>query len=209
MFQFCSDIPEDCSRRSRYPGTASDASRRQKFHRVPAGFPNSVNKSLTSDAFTSRPSVAFRRRLFLWNRILSFSELRSIGRSPRKFKPLRDQRKRIKTGETEMKKFLLGTVGLVALSLSAPASAADLAARPYTKAPPMIAAVYDWSGFYVGVNGGWGSSRKSWDFVDAGRRVRRKRRQPRCNRRHRRRPDRLSLAGFAVGVRSGSAGQLG
>ena len=66
-----------------------------------------------------------------------------------------------------MKKFLLGTVGLVALSLSAPASAADLAARPYTKAPPMIAAIYDWSGFYIGVNGGWGSSRKCWDFVTA------------------------------------------
>ena len=65
-----------------------------------------------------------------------------------------------------MKKFLLGTVGLVVLSLSAPASAADLAARPYTKAPPpMIAAIYDWSGFYVGLNGGWGSSHKCWDFV--------------------------------------------
>ena len=64
-----------------------------------------------------------------------------------------------------MKKFLLGTVGLVALGMAAPASAADMAARPYTKAPAMIAAVYDWSGFYVGVNGGWGSSRKSWDFV--------------------------------------------
>ena len=32
-----------------------------------------------------------------------------------------------------MKKFLLGTVGLIALGM-APASAADLAARPYTKA---------------------------------------------------------------------------
>src|SRR3989442_6902858 len=53
-----------------------------------------------------------------------------------------------------MKKFLLGDAGLVALA--APASAADLAARPYTKAPPMIAALYDWSGFYVGANGGWG-----------------------------------------------------
>ena len=63
-----------------------------------------------------------------------------------------------------MKKFLLGTVGLVALSLSAPASAADLAARPYAKAPPMIAAVYDWSGFYIGINGGWGSTHKCWDF---------------------------------------------
>jgi outer membrane immunogenic protein len=69
-----------------------------------------------------------------------------------------------------MKKFLLGTVGLVALGVMAvPASAADLAARPYTKAPaPMIAAIYDWSGFYVGLNGGWGSSRKCWDLVQNG-----------------------------------------
>ena len=64
-----------------------------------------------------------------------------------------------------MKKFLLGTVALVAFA--APAAAADLAARPYTKAAPMIAAVYDWSGFYIGVNGGWGSSRKCWDSVSA------------------------------------------
>ncbi len=64
-----------------------------------------------------------------------------------------------------MKKFLLGTVGLVALGMAAPASAADMAARPYTKAPPMIAAVYDWTGFYIGVNGGGGWSRKSFDFV--------------------------------------------
>ena len=42
------------------------------------------------------------------------------------------------------------------------ASAADLAARPYTKAPPMIAAVYDWSGFYIGANGGWGTSHSCW-----------------------------------------------
>jgi outer membrane immunogenic protein len=39
------------------------------------------------------------------------------------------------------------------------ASAADLAARPYTKAAPMMAAMYDWSGFYIGVNGGGGSTR--------------------------------------------------
>ena len=64
-----------------------------------------------------------------------------------------------------MKTFFLGTVGLVALSLSAPASAADLAARPYTKAPPMVAPVYDWSGFYIGANGGWGSARNCWDFL--------------------------------------------
>jgi outer membrane immunogenic protein len=68
-----------------------------------------------------------------------------------------------------MKKFLLGTVGLVALGVAAPASAADLAARPYTKAPPpMIAAAYDWSGFYIGANGGWGTSRNRWDILDSG-----------------------------------------
>jgi outer membrane immunogenic protein len=64
-----------------------------------------------------------------------------------------------------MKKFLLVTSSLIALGAAAPASAADLAARPYTKAPPMVAAVYDWTGFYVGANGGWGSSRSSWDAV--------------------------------------------
>jgi outer membrane immunogenic protein len=63
-----------------------------------------------------------------------------------------------------MKKFLLGTVAVVAMATSA--SAADLAARPYTKAPPpMMVAMYDWSGFYIGANGGWGSSHKCWDFT--------------------------------------------
>ncbi len=43
------------------------------------------------------------------------------------------------------------------LGIAAPASAADLPAPAYTKAPPsMIAAVYDWSGFYLGLNGGCG-----------------------------------------------------
>ena len=64
-----------------------------------------------------------------------------------------------------MKKLLLVTSSLIALGAAAPAVAADLAARPYTKAPPMVAAVYDWTGFYIGANGGWGSSRNSWDAV--------------------------------------------
>jgi outer membrane immunogenic protein len=64
-----------------------------------------------------------------------------------------------------MKRLLLGIAGVIALV--APASAADLAARPYAKAPAMIAAVYDWSGFYIGANGGWGSSRKCWDNYNA------------------------------------------
>jgi outer membrane immunogenic protein len=64
-----------------------------------------------------------------------------------------------------MKKVLLVTASLIALGAAAPAVAADLAARPYTKAPAMIAAVYDWSGFYIGANGGWGSSHNSWNSV--------------------------------------------
>src|SRR3954471_7107335 len=62
-----------------------------------------------------------------------------------------------------MKKLLLVTSSLIALGATAPAVAADLAARPYTKAPPMVAAVYDWTGFYIGANGVWVSSRNSWD----------------------------------------------
>ena len=110
-----------------------------------------------------------------------------------------------------MKKVLLSTVAFIAFA--APAAAADLAARPYTKAPPApIAVVYDWSGFYIGANGGWGSSRKCWDLTNDGvdpvvpavpRRL------PRCNRRHRRWSARLSLAGRQLGVRSRSPGQLG
>ena len=66
-----------------------------------------------------------------------------------------------KSRETGMRKFLLGMVGLAALG-AAPAFAADLAARPYTKAPTMVAAIYDWSGFYVGFNGGGGWSHACW-----------------------------------------------
>jgi outer membrane immunogenic protein len=69
-----------------------------------------------------------------------------------------------------MKKFLLGTAGLIALGMaSAPASAADMAARPVYKAPPpMVAPIYDWSGFYIGGNGGWGTSHNCWDNTTVG-----------------------------------------
>ncbi|MGJ4950405.1 outer membrane protein [Bradyrhizobium sp. HKCCYLS20291] len=67
-----------------------------------------------------------------------------------------------------MNKLLLTTTALVVLA--SPALAADLAARPYTKAPPaMMAAIYDWSGFYIGVNGGGGWSHNTWDLVGGGR----------------------------------------
>jgi outer membrane immunogenic protein len=60
------------------------------------------------------------------------------------------------------------SVVLATAVMAAPASAADLAARPYTKAPPVIATVYDWSGFYIGGNAGYGTTRNCWDFVSLG-----------------------------------------
>ena len=46
------------------------------------------------------------------------------------------------------------------------ALAADLAARPYTKAPPpAVASVYSWTGFYVGLNAGAVFSRSAFDMT--------------------------------------------
>ncbi len=49
------------------------------------------------------------------------------------------------------------------------AAAADLSAPVYTKAPPVVAAVYDWTGFYIGGNIGysWGRSASTVSFSDA------------------------------------------
>jgi len=59
-----------------------------------------------------------------------------------------------------MKRILV--TGAAAASLFATnAMAADMAApRMYAKAPPIVASVYSWTGFYVGINGGysWGRS---------------------------------------------------
>ena len=60
------------------------------------------------------------------------------------------------------KTFLLVTASVVALGAAVPAFAADLPARTYTKAPVAVAPIYNWGGFYVGVNGGWGSSHNCW-----------------------------------------------
>ena len=65
-------------------------------------------------------------------------------------------------------KILLGVVGLAAVGIYTAASAADLPARTYSKAPPYVAAtVYDWSGFYVGANGGWGGTNNYWTLLTA------------------------------------------
>jgi outer membrane immunogenic protein len=59
-----------------------------------------------------------------------------------------------------MKKLLLGTVALVALGATSPVLAADLAARPYTKAPAYAAPIYNWTGFYIGghIGGAFGGN---------------------------------------------------
>ena len=45
------------------------------------------------------------------------------------------------------------------------AMAADLRTPVYTKASAMMpAGLYDWSGFHIGLNGGYGSSRNCWDL---------------------------------------------
>jgi len=58
-----------------------------------------------------------------------------------------------------MKRVLIAAAAVTVAGVCS-AQAADLAARPYyAKAPAMVAAVYDWSGLYIGLNGGGGSSR--------------------------------------------------
>jgi outer membrane immunogenic protein len=70
-----------------------------------------------------------------------------------------------KAGVILMKRFLLGAVGLVAMGIAAPAVAADLPPQTYSKAPVMIPVAYDWSGVYVGANGGWGTENRCWDSI--------------------------------------------
>ena len=77
-----------------------------------------------------------------------------------------------------MKRFSLGRLGLIAVAMSAigmsaigtcaPAFAGDFPAPTYSRAPVYIAPIYDWSGAYIGANGGWGSSRNCWDFTTPG-----------------------------------------
>ena len=55
---------------------------------------------------------------------------------------------------------VIGAGLLLTVGLTNSASAADLAAAPYMKAPAIVDPAYNWSGFYVGIEGGgvWGRS---------------------------------------------------
>ncbi len=58
-----------------------------------------------------------------------------------------------------MNRFAIVGAGLLSIAgFVGAASGADLPARTYTKAPAIVAPVYDWSGFYIGLNGGGASS---------------------------------------------------
>jgi outer membrane immunogenic protein len=64
-----------------------------------------------------------------------------------------------------MKRLTIVAAAAIVLGAAAPALAADLPARTYTKAPAMIPSpIYDWSGFYIGINGGGGFGHKCWDL---------------------------------------------
>jgi outer membrane immunogenic protein len=63
-----------------------------------------------------------------------------------------------------MKRLLFASTAVLGLAgLLGSAQAADLPRQMATKAPPYVAPYYNWTGFYLGINGGggWGSS--SWD----------------------------------------------
>lgn len=66
-----------------------------------------------------------------------------------------------------MKRILIAGAAVVALLSATSAFAADLPARVYTKAPVM-AVVYDWTGFYIGGNAGYSWGRASTDGNQTG-----------------------------------------
>ncbi len=61
-----------------------------------------------------------------------------------------------------MKKLLLAGAGILALGIAS-AQAADIQQRMPAKAPVYVAPMYNWTGFYVGINGGGGWGRSSFD----------------------------------------------
>jgi len=70
-----------------------------------------------------------------------------------------------------MKAFLFSSAAALAmLGVVATASGADLARRPPPPPPtkaPVVAAPYNWTGFYIGINGGYGFGRSRWDGLPA------------------------------------------
>jgi outer membrane immunogenic protein len=57
----------------------------------------------------------------------------------------------------------IATAAFAVMAVIPTASAADLAPRPYTKAPPVMAEVWNWTGFYIGGNAGYSWGRSNTD----------------------------------------------
>jgi outer membrane immunogenic protein len=72
-----------------------------------------------------------------------------------------------------MKRITFLAAAAITVGTAASAAAADLSARApaYSKAPSIVQAAYDWSGFYAGINGGGATSNIDWNedgFGDEG-----------------------------------------
>lgn len=61
-----------------------------------------------------------------------------------------------------MNRLLLSAAAIAALTL--PATAADIAVPEYAPAPVVVEDVFDWTGFYAGVHGGFGGGEFEYDL---------------------------------------------
>jgi outer membrane immunogenic protein len=68
-----------------------------------------------------------------------------------------------------LKTVIAGCLAAVALLVAPGADAADLSVAPLYKAPPAtVTPAYNWSGFYLGLNGGGGWGHSYWDTSATG-----------------------------------------
>ena len=87
-----------------------------------------------------------------------------------------------------IKTIAAGCFAVAALVVAQSATAADLSVAPLYKAPPpAMAPAYNWSGFYLGINGGGGWGHSNWDTSS----------------------DRIGLSGGLVGGTAGYTWQVG
>jgi len=65
-----------------------------------------------------------------------------------------------------IRKFVWAFASVISLAGIGSASAADMAVRPAPPPLPYVAPIYNWTGFYIGINGGWGQSSTSYDWAN-------------------------------------------
>jgi outer membrane immunogenic protein len=64
-----------------------------------------------------------------------------------------------------MRRIVAGSIAIASVLAATGALAADLPARTYTKAPVIVDPGYNWTGFYVGLNGGYSWGRANTTFT--------------------------------------------